>query len=444
MVRMLIIMLLTVFMVSPEDSFALEATITVEVLQNKETNKLEGIITIKKDGSELINSSSFVLNNNPLAVNFLDEKVVKEKEKNYYISHYSFTLPPQPKGLYLLPSISVKIGEQKFSSFPITYEVAKSQAGTILRLETVIEPSTPVYPGQKIIFAYKYIYNRSFNLTFEQLPLLDPKGFQKIGEKEIKDFIENGMNVQSFSQKVKVLKPGKFEFPASIIEGQPYRIEDGKPVFEENKIKSQTPPVTITVLEFPEEGKPASFNGSLGIYSISTKLLTKGEIIAGNEIKLVIVISGTGELDTIEPPELACQPGFSGFFRISNIPPSVEVSKNSKSFTMEIIPLSGEIKSIPEIEFSSFDPTTERYFTVHSAAIPITVKELEKPLPEQRKLEQPTKAVSYTNPWRKEWNAEQVIPTNKLGYSFSMWNVLWIIPIGLLILSAQYYWKQRW
>src|SRR5262249_46630630 len=100
----------------------------------------------------------------------------------------------------------------------------------------------------------------------------------------------------------------------------------------------------------------------------------------GDKVVLSIEIGGKGQLATVPLPELCCQPGFSGVFKLSDLPPK-EQSKGptTKQFVAELRLLSQSIKEIPPVEFAFFDPENKSYNTLHSKPIPIEIAALPAP-----------------------------------------------------------------
>src|SRR5262249_40157844 len=134
--------------------------------------------------------------------------------------------------------------------------------------------------------------------------------------------------------------------------------------------------------------KPLSFNGAVGQFNFSAKLLSSPKVKVGDTMKLLLEVSGQGQLENVLPPDLCCQAGFSGLFKTSDLPPQTEMKENTKSFIVEIAPLFPTIDSIPPIAFSYFDPSFNQYQTIITPGIPIQVQPLEKKAPVQQAEEE--------------------------------------------------------
>jgi hypothetical protein len=420
-----------------------------------ENQTLQGTITITHDAKEAVDLSSFTIDKNPFKPEFIKDVRVAA-DGSVVVSIYQFTLPPQIKGLHVLPLISVKVGEKMYQSIPSTFKVSESsqlvlpgEGKATLKLEQVIQANSPLYPGQKAKIIYRYIYSGNIELTGEKLPLLDPAGFRKVSDKQIKEGAEGSSSVQEITLEIQALKPGTFTFPPSVVEGLAYQQDpSGKRVYASAKLHAETQAATITVAPFPEEGKPTSFSGAIGKFSLKTQLLTPREMLVGDKIVLQIDIVGDPmNFETVQVPDLCCQPGFSGLFRQSDLLPLGSVTGNVKQFKAEMRPLSAAIKAIPPVEFSSFDPDAKKYLIQQSDPIPIRVS----PSRDEMNIQTPTipAASSQTSSHTPSLSTLQEPAPIEISGNFNLqerdlhnaffgtWWVLLLIPVGLLLLLSQ-------
>lgn len=425
-----------------------------------ENRPLSGTIEVTHDQKIKIDPSKFTIEGKPLKAELV--KNVKISENNpLIVSIFHFELPPMPKGLQILPEISLTVGNKIYKSFPSTFEVlgaTQSNANVpaenkpALTLKAKVDGPTPLYPGQKVKLSYFYYYSGNIELSQEELPLLEAKGFRKIGEKDIKDYEENGKSVREISQEIEAINPGEFTFGKSIIAGVAYEEDDlGRRTYLQSKLQSEAPSITIVVKPFPSKGRPASFNGAVGQFSsFEAKLLSAPEMDVGDKISLSIDIKGkTSDWSRLSLPDLCCQPGFSGLFKQSDIPPIGIVQDGNKHFEVEMRPLSSNIKQIPSIEFAYFDPFSISYKTLHSDPIPISVMPAPKIENEEGKLPQPTVYSSQSkNPTQITDGVHQPpaieiagnysLSTSDLyDYTFGTWWVFILIPVGVGIIFLQ-------
>jgi len=112
--------------------------------------------------------------------------------------------------------------------------------------------------------------------------------------------------------------------------------------------------LTINAQPLPREGKPSDFKGAIGDFRFQAEVSPK-EVKAGDPITVTMTVSGTGNLDTVSSPVLDSKEGFKVY------EPQAKQGQNAKVFEQVLIPQSEELKEIPKITFSFFDPQTKKY-----------------------------------------------------------------------------------
>lgn len=415
---------------------------------------LKGIISITHHKNDRVDIHSFKMNNAPLKVTFVQETQMSIAD-NLLVSFYTFTIPGQPKGLYVLPEIVVRVGDKNYQSVPSTYEVGDTAVqngkttnirnpsapfNPVLKFEGNFEAPETLYPGQKIRMYYRYTFNTNIELTDEKLPLLDAPNFKKIGPRNVEDKQEGDLSIREISQTVEAIKPGTFDFPTSKIEGYAYWLDENRVKhYVKPLLKAESSPLSITVHPFPVEGRPASFNGAIGPFSsFTTKLNSSSTVNVGDKLSLGFDLTGTGNVETAPLPELCCQPGLTGFFQQSDLPPLEKFSEDTKHFDVELRPLSESVKAVPSIEFSFFDPNGKSYGILHSDPIPIKV--IAQAAPSLPSSEQPEE---------KSWKEQPPltpIEINKpfdlgtkdfLNFWIATWWVFLLIPLAILLILLQ-------
>lgn len=136
----------------------------------------------------------------------------------------------------------------------------------------------------------------------------------------------------------------------------------------------KTTEATVQVKELPENGKPADFNGAVGKFNFEVKL-SNNETKTDEPITYSIKVSGTGNLKFIESPQIKMPSGFEVYDpkvkeTISN---STAGLSGSKQYDYLIIPRQpGEYK-IESNQFSYFDPSSAKYFTIKSPEFTVKV-----------------------------------------------------------------------
>lgn len=324
------------------------------------------------------------------------------------------------------------------TSYVYGNDTAKNSS-TQLRLTASIEGKNSLYPGQRTKLVYTYYFQGDIELVKEVLPLLDAKGLIKIGEKEFTDSTEGDMSISTISQEVEGSEPGVFSFGPSLAEGYLYQSNElGQHTRISDKLVSEVPAITVTVLPFPAKNKPISFNGAIGTgYHFSVLMKSPSTLNVGDEVSLELTIKGNENIKEVPLPELCCQPNFKNVFRVSDLPPVEEIQGNTKKAIVKMRPLNAEIKQIPPVEFAYFNPGTEQYTVLSSAPIPITIKPLKQGT---NKLSEPsTTAYDKT---QKLVPMEEVFPLtvlNLLNSFFGTWYLMGILPLSIALIIYQLY-----
>jgi hypothetical protein len=134
-------------------------------------------------------------------------------------------------------------------------------------------------------------------------------------------------------------------------------------------------PITLTIKPLPREGRPENFRGAVGQFDLQVSASPRA-VRAGEPVTVTVKISGRGNLDSVNPPEIPAGEEFQTYS------PEVETRKTvsggrirgEKIFKQVLIPLTAEVKEVPAVSFSFFDPEREEYRTLTSPPVPIEVE----------------------------------------------------------------------
>ncbi len=145
-------------------------------------------------------------------------------------------------------------------------------------------------------------------------------------------------------------------------------------MFDYQQVPLTTEALPITVKPLPEENRPDGFTGSVGAYSIEAHF-DAPEGRQGEPLALIVTVRGAGHIQTIGEPDW---PPWDGL-RVYDSGEATSVNKQGdrvageKTFTQILIPTrSGRIALSP-IDFTFFDPRTERYRTVSTGPLQLEV-----------------------------------------------------------------------
>lgn len=133
-------------------------------------------------------------------------------------------------------------------------------------------------------------------------------------------------------------------------------------------------PVTVNVKDLPA-GAPASFTGAVGSFKLESSL-SKSNVMANNAVTHIVKISGSGNFKLFDSPKFVYPADFEAFEpKVSdNIRSSSEGLSGTRQVEVTLIPRSAGTFTIPQAEFSYFNPTTGSYVTLTSKALELTVE----------------------------------------------------------------------
>jgi len=187
----------------------------------------------------------------------------------------------------------------------------------------------------------------------------------------------NGQDVgyweYQFSRRLIPRRLGMYQFPTVTLKGTfANGIENGQLVGR--RIYALAPGLDITVKDVPLEGRPESYIGAVGTFSIKAELAPTTARV-GDPMTLTVAVSGQGTLDDARPPALDGLPGITNAFRTYDA--TEESGPDSRRFTYSLRPLSADVTEFPAIPVSYFDVEAEEYVTATTDPIPMTIREAE-------------------------------------------------------------------
>jgi len=195
-------------------------------------------------------------------------------------------------------------------------------------------------------------------------------------------------------------------------------------------------PLPMTILPFPEEGKPRGFSGAVGDFEF-TVAADPAEVKVGDPVTLTMNVGGRGNLKSVDMPALDAGNDFKVY------DPEVTQDETGKTSKQAIIPKDDDVSEIPQVSFSFFNPARGKYETITKAPIPIVVKPLAKgeelkvferrpegPLDVTRKKEILGRDIIYIKD-----NPGNLAPRGEFLYKNKLFIVLQFLP-ALLVISV--------
>jgi len=143
---------------------------------------------------------------------------------------------------------------------------------------------------------------------------------------------------------------------------------------ENHKVTLKSDPATVVVKALPATGVPTSFNSAVGKFAITARL-EKDNFSTDDAGKLKLIISGAGNLQLVNTPEIQWPRGFEPFEPVT-----------ADDFVKTAVPVSGRklidypftvstagSYVLPPVKFSYFDPAEGKYKTDSTQPLAFTV-----------------------------------------------------------------------
>ena len=325
---------------------------------------------------------------------------------------FTYILMATQEGEYTIPAASINVGGDKISSNSLTVKVLPSGqatsaqgggngnrstnsttdiAGDELFIRAFLN-KTKVYEQEAVLLTYK-VYSM-VNLTNLDNPTPDLKGFhiQEVElprEKQFEMDVYNGRNYQTLVWRQFVLFPqqsGKIEIPSLTFEGvvavqtrrsmDPFEMMfNGRAAYVDVKKTLKTNSLTLNVESLPTNGKPASFSGAVGNFSIKSTLST-AKLKTNEEMTLKVTVKGAGNMKLMGAPKIEFPTEFEVYDPVvsNNFSLKTNGFSGEKVYEYLITPRSNGTFALPAAEFTYFDTTSGTYKTIRSESYTVEVE----------------------------------------------------------------------
>jgi hypothetical protein len=209
-------------------------------------------------------------------------------------------------------------------------------------------------------------------------------------------------------------------------------------VYKDVPVHLQSAPLKITVTPLPDKGKPETFGGAVGNFSISAKL-DKKTLSTEDVATLILNINGSGNLKLIEAPKLELPNGLATYepVIIDTITGRSTVISGSKIVTYVITPQTPGEYNISPIPFTYYDPQAGEYVTVKTEALKLQVtpgKNYMSRKPDNTASYKDIHEIIKQAPAELTFNSKPAM--HKVGY----WS-LYILPVAAL--AGYAVWRRR-
>jgi len=133
---------------------------------------------------------------------------------------------------------------------------------------------------------------------------------------------------------------------------------------------------TLSVLPFPDEGKPNTFNGAVGSFELEVST-SKNALNASESLQATVLVKGKGNLKLFSLPELVTPGALERYDpeHKEQVNTTLGGMRGNIEDTYTLVPQFQGKYPIPPVRFSYFDPSSKSYKTLTSKEVVIDVIE---------------------------------------------------------------------
>jgi hypothetical protein len=312
---------------------------------------------------------------------------------------YTFTITPRQPGDYTIPALTAEVGAEQLHTQPLKLKVLKPSApppdaiksGSQPAFLKLLLPKKEIYVGETIVAQLQIYLQNGVSVPPGgwQETSFPAEGFnvsKQIQGQQHQVQIGNAVYVMvPLSMALTAVKAGAMTlgpYSATVTMDVPTTNRqrnrlDPFGMFnmaERKQVVLATDPENVQLLPLPRENAPPDFNGAVGEYTLSVSA-GPTNVAVGDPITVRIQIAGRGSLDSLTLPN---QPAWNQF---STYPPTSRVDtsdklglQGTKTFEQIVVPQNADVKALPPVAFSYFDPQQKGYRTLTQPAVPLVVR----------------------------------------------------------------------
>ncbi len=334
---------------------------------------------------------------------------------------YTYIVQADHPGSYTIPPISISTGATTLTTGAIGFQVTGSgsaspnpgpgnspatrlgagDANKIAFLRVTVQKDKS-WIGEVIPIRIKAYFRQSIKASLNSLPILKGDGLvmPQLSQKPpqtVETVDGTSYSVLTWNTSISAVKEGRhslsLELDATLQLPQrrvnPFPGFGGQDPFQSffqnnffqgflgsyrsKNVKMTSRPITIESRPLPTANQPPDFSGAIGQFKLSVKA-KPDTVNVGDPITLDMIVSGQGNFDRVETPKFPDDPKWKSYPPSSEFKQEDDPTRGRKKFEQAIIVKDGSVTDIPSVSFSFFDPTAEKYVTLTSGPIPLTVK----------------------------------------------------------------------
>ncbi len=331
---------------------------------------------------------------------------------------YNYTILPETEGTFQIPAIEVNVEGKSKKTQPLELVVKAGSAPPIpaprpgiappatggrsvqtappaeegkLAFAEMIIPKASVYVGEMTPIEIRFYFNQGYPFRIQERPTFNGEGFtvEKLSDPQRSEQLigDTQYHVFTFQTAITAVKPGELEIPSVTLDAivslpskSPPGFENlfsqffgnsGMPGFSDDRqIAVTSDPRKLTVKPLPKAGKPESFAGAIGDFTMEAGAAPK-KAAAGDPVTLTLTVSGRGNFGAMGAPALTGTDGWRAYPPTEKFEPADTVGYGGTKIFENMLVAQVARTETPGAEFSYFDPSTGKYVTLTTKPIAV-------------------------------------------------------------------------
>jgi hypothetical protein len=296
------------------------------------------------------------------------------------------------EGTYTIPATPVPTENGIFHTPPLQLVVqpsTQSRSNSATSLAEISVLKTSAYLGESIPTEIRLLVDSRIRWEPESRPNLEGEGFTrlKMPNPTVEKIQRDGISydVLIFRTVITPSKAGKLSVgPCEIrFRAESQQNRSRSPVdsllgqfFAGTQVRSysaKAPALELDVKTLPVEGRPSDFSGAVGVFQMQA-VASPSKVKLGDPITLHTTISGRGNFDRVNAPELERAPGWNFYPPKSDFQAEEELAMSGRKIFEQALIAESPKTCLPELRFSFFNPETHAYETLKSGLTPISIE----------------------------------------------------------------------
>lgn len=321
-------------------------------------------------------------------------------------------------GSYTIPPVEVMVGGKKLKSNPVNLRVVNPGGGTVSPLPTpsasapgmprhppsgpedvpdlsqqpvllqVVFPKRDYFVGEVILVEIKLYVRQGVHGEIGP-PALSREGFTqfKFSQKPLRedDRVINGETYTVFTwyTAVSAVKAGDLALSAQleflVQERRRTHFPFDDSLFDDffggtkKRVNIKSKEAGLNVLPLPSEGRPDDFSGAIGDFKM-TSAASPDKVAVGDPITVKTTVNGLGNFDRVNAPAMESSDGWKTYSPTAKFEATDEIGfSGSKTFEQAMVPQRADLKQLPGLKFSYFDPIARKYVTHTTPPVKVQV-----------------------------------------------------------------------